>query len=460
MNYIERLHASIAPYLPEVLNDWIFRIQSSPLGVRFAKGASWILLGAVISRMLGLLSSILVARILGQTVFGELGIIQSTVGMLGTFAGFGLSITALKYVAELKIKDPERAGRIIYLSQLFSIITGAAMSLGLVASASFLAENALASPDLSIYLQISAMILFFNALMDTRFGSLAGFEAFKTITKINVMTGILTFPLMLGGAYLSGLWGATWALVASSAIGFLFSYRALVQKTRINGVQVSRSGSISELPLLWKFSLPAFLSSILVMPVNWACHAMLVNQADGYKEMGAYNAANQWFNALLFLPGILAQVMLPIMSEKIGNDEASSSNVILKYSVKLNILVVWPIVVLGGVSSPIIMGLYGESFADYWPTLIAILITAGILSIQLPVGQTITASGKMWAVMVINIAWASTFLIFTYTWVEWGSFGLALSRCCANFIHFIFTLIFAYHYFSRDDAKNQFLHRK
>src|ERR1022692_3038167 len=41
--------------------------------------------------------------------------IQSTVGMLGIFAGLGLGITATKYVAELRSHDPERAGRIIAL---------------------------------------------------------------------------------------------------------------------------------------------------------------------------------------------------------------------------------------------------------------------------------------------------------------------------------------------------------
>ncbi|NOZ40854.1 MAG: oligosaccharide flippase family protein [Planctomycetes bacterium] len=74
--------------------------------------------GAVISRGLMLVASILVARMLGKTVYGELGMIRSTVGMFGVFAGFGLGLTATKHVAEFRESDPERAGRIVGFTEL------------------------------------------------------------------------------------------------------------------------------------------------------------------------------------------------------------------------------------------------------------------------------------------------------------------------------------------------------
>ena len=50
--------------------------------------------------------------------------IQSTVGMFGVFAGFGLGLTATKHVAEFRQSDPERDGLIIGLSALIAIGTG------------------------------------------------------------------------------------------------------------------------------------------------------------------------------------------------------------------------------------------------------------------------------------------------------------------------------------------------
>ncbi|MDQ3920568.1 MAG: oligosaccharide flippase family protein, partial [Acidobacteriota bacterium] len=60
--------------------------------------------------------AVIAARCLGRKGYGELGIIQSTVGMFQVFAGFGLGLTATKYVAEFKRQNPERAGHIIAVS--------------------------------------------------------------------------------------------------------------------------------------------------------------------------------------------------------------------------------------------------------------------------------------------------------------------------------------------------------
>jgi len=47
---------------------------------------------------------------------GELGIIQNTIGMFGTLAGFGMGLTANKHVAEFKRTDPAPAERILGLA--------------------------------------------------------------------------------------------------------------------------------------------------------------------------------------------------------------------------------------------------------------------------------------------------------------------------------------------------------
>src|SRR5580704_4970230 len=96
------------------------KLESSPLGERLLRGTFWTLLGTIASRALGLAAAVFAARILGKMVYGELGILQSTVGMLGTFAGFGMGTTATKYVAELRSQDPVKTGGIIAISSLVS----------------------------------------------------------------------------------------------------------------------------------------------------------------------------------------------------------------------------------------------------------------------------------------------------------------------------------------------------
>ena len=110
---------------------------------RFARGAAWSLIGAVISQGLTLAACILTARILGRAGFGELGIVNTTVGMFGVFAGLGLGLTATKYVAEFRANDPARAGRILALSSAVAVVAGGVISVVLFLLAPFLATRTL-----------------------------------------------------------------------------------------------------------------------------------------------------------------------------------------------------------------------------------------------------------------------------------------------------------------------------
>ena len=419
------------------------RLEASPLGYRLAHGAFWSLVGAVISRALALLAAILVARQLGPEGFGELGIIQSTVGMFGVFAGFGLGMTATKYVAEFRRKDPAKAGRIMAMSGMVALISGGAVTAVLIGLAPWLATHTLAAPQLSGLLQDGGGLLFLGALNGAQTGALAGFEAFRTIAVVNFWGGVANFPLMVGGVYLAGLRGAVWGMVAALAVGWVLNHWALRLEARRFGVPFGWEGCWRESKVLFSFSLPALLSMIMVGPVNWACAAMLVNQPEGYREMGIFNAANQWFTALLFLPGILGQVVLPILSERIGHKDNKSSKKVLSLSIKLNVFCTAPIVVILCFFSGYIMALYGQNFSSGSLTLIVISITAFLVSIQNSVGQFIAASNVMWIGFLMNLGWALFFLIITLAIVDWGSLGLATARGIAYFMHSFWVFIYA-----------------
>ena len=64
---------------------------------------------AVVERLAGLLQSILLARVLGPTEFGAYGLLLSTVGMVASFAGLQMGMTATVHVARHRLSDPTRA---------------------------------------------------------------------------------------------------------------------------------------------------------------------------------------------------------------------------------------------------------------------------------------------------------------------------------------------------------------
>jgi O-antigen/teichoic acid export membrane protein len=392
-----------------------------------------------------LLASIFVARFLGKTSYGELGILQSTISMLGVFAGFGLGLTTTKHIAEYRVSDPSRAGRIMAISSIFALLSGATLSLILFVFSPWLAQNSLNAPHLTGVLRVASIILFISALNGAQTGALSGFESFKVIARINFIVGLTSFPTLVCGAWIWGLFGATWALVLNLAIHWLLNFMALRHEARRHKIRVTLSGCRPELPILWKFSLPAVLSSALVGPVNWTCNAFLVNQPNGYDEMAIYNVANQWHSMFIYLPGIINGVILPLLSSQITEDKTVNSRKILQLAIAINLLLTLIPVIAISIFSPYVMMLYGSSYHSGWSALVFALLTSCLIAVQSPVGQTIASSGKLWIGLVMNAGWATVFIACALALVAYGAVGLALSRFVAYLIHSAWVFLFAYY---------------
>ena len=422
------------------------RIENSPTGHRLTTGAFWSLSGAVVSRVLALGASILVARMLGKEEFGKLGIIQSTVGMFQVFAGFGLGLTATKYVAEFRDSDPLKTGRIIGLSAMVSAGTGVLMLLLLILFAPWLSTHTLAAPSLVGPLRLSALMLLLGALNGAQTGALAGFEEFKTIARVNVLAGLANFPLMVAGVYFAGLQGAIAALVASMGVNWILNHLALRSALRHARVPVSFSGNSAELKVLWRFSTPAVLAGVMVGPITWICNAMLVNQPNGYAEMGVFNAANQWRGAILFLPGVVEAIILPVLSNLRGVGDRLRYRKVLLYNIWFNGALTLAVAAVISVLAPFIMATYGKGFRSSYRVLILLSFSAVLTATIGVIGQAIASEDRMWWGMFLNMLWGCAMICASWLLVGYGAAGLALAVLISYLFHLL--TVGAYTYFS------------
>lgn len=411
------------------LRPIISRIENSPIGYRLAKGVFWSMVGSMISRGLMMCSTVLVARMLGKTVYGELGMVQSTVGMFGIFAGFGLGITATKHVAELRQSDPHRVGRIIGLSGLFAVGTGGVMASGLFFMAPWLATHTINAPHLASVLKVGAFILFINALNGAQTGALSGFEAFKTIANVNLFVGLISFPILVGGTYLGGLTGAVWALVINLCFNWLLNHLALRKEARRYSIPFTIKNCCRELPIIWNFALPATLSGIMVGPANWTCRALLAKQPDGYNELGILTAALAFQNLLIFVSNMLSAPLLSMVSNA---GESISENL-----EKANILSTWILGVV--VAIPLLCFpeiaelIFGHDYAtrSFQVTFALVLFCTSIMMFNGGLARILAAKNLLWWGFFSNTLWASMLIGSSIFLVGWGAPGLGVSLTLA-----------------------------
>ena len=413
------------------------------LRARFAVGAFWSVFGAVISRGFLLAASVVCAWSLGKEGFGALGMIQSTAGMFGVFAGLGLGITATKYVSEFRRQDPTKAGRILALSAFAAFIWGSVITGLLILLAPFLAEHVLAAPQLAKPLAIGSGLVFFGAINGAQTGALAGFEAFQTIARVNMYAGVVSFPLIVLGVSRGGLKGAIWGSVAALFINWALNNRALRRECAKANISYQFAGCRPELDILHHFSLPAFLGSILVVSAIWLCNALLARHPQGYAELGLYAAADKWRVAIVFVPTYVFAMVVPVLSNLHGESDGAGFRTVFRATLQLNAsLALLAALVIAAFAAPI-MAVYGNSFRGGQTVLIVLALSAIAEVLNAILGQPLIAARQMWWRFGFDVLLFAVLVGLAWVLIpKWGALGLAASYgvayACASLAIFVF----------------------
>ena len=71
--------------------------------------------------------------------------------------------------------------------------------------------------------------------------------------------------------------------------------------------------------MLFNYSLPAFLSGLMVTPVKWYVDSLLVSKS-GFNEMGVFTAALTFNNIILVGASMVSGPFIAIMAKKSGQE--------------------------------------------------------------------------------------------------------------------------------------------
>ncbi len=403
---IKHLCDWIAEASPAFLNPMWQRFRASPLWVRLAKGMFWSLMGAVVSRGVGVLSSIIVARILGLSAFGEFTTIQNTVIMFGSFAGLGLGVTATKYVAELRESAPDRCGRVLGLVLFVTLLGGGLTAVGFWFFAPLLAENLLGAARLAPLLRAGSTLILFGALQGVYLGGLGGFEAFKRVARVNWLGALLGTPLVVIGTLVGSLPGAVWGIVLQIVVTCGISHLALVNEAAQSGVRISYGLNRNDCSLLWRFTLPTFFSNLLFGSANWICGLMLIRQPNGFDQAALLNVAGSWRNMLIFLPTIVGGVLAPMLSNLYQAGNTTEFKKLLQRNLWINATVSLVLAIPISILSPWIMKSYGPGFSQGVPILILHALMTSLVAVNNLLSRSMQSSGRAWMDFSFNALWA------------------------------------------------------
>ena len=153
--------------------------------------------------------------------------------------------------------------------------------------------------------------------------------------------------------------------------------------------------------------------------------------------MGVFNAANQWRNLVLFVPGALGQVVLPMLSSLQAAGKRDRYLRALKLNAALNLLVCLAAALPVVVGSEWIMRTYGPDFRGRWLVLVLLVLSGALQAVIGVVGQALASLGRMWWGLTLNAAWAVELLVVTRLCLPLGATGLAVAYLVSYLLHLV-----------------------
>lgn len=424
------------------ISNLLTKYCKSDLSRRMLNGTFWSFTGTAAAKFIVLIAGIICARILGKDGYGELGIIRSTINVFITLGIAGLGVTATKFISEYRTNNLNRIPSIYSITTLFSILLAVITSVGIILFADLIASKSLNSPFLANDLRWGGILIFFTIMNGIQNGVLTGFERFKTIALNTLWGSIAEGIMMCMGAYYYDVTGAIIGYGLGYIIVFIYNRVAIRQIFKVHNINTNLfSFERSDLYILYKFSIPAALASLLVAPVYWVIKSLLV-RTDGFSQLAIFEAADQWKIIILFIPSAISNVVLPILSSVVNQSKQDFWKV-LKINIYLNAGISFILTCIVCLFGSYIMNLYGKDFGGSL-TLIILCASTIFTSISTVVGLSISSRNKMWTGFAFNLLWAVFIIGLSYTFLSYnyGAKGLAMAILCSYALLSILQLIY------------------
>jgi O-antigen/teichoic acid export membrane protein len=424
------------------VHQFILRLSVSQIFRRILYGSFWNAVLNLWGKGISFVGTVIIVRMIGREAFGEFGMLSTTIAMFGMFTTFSISQTATKYIAQYRTVDKEKAGRIIGLTFIFSAVLGILMLLCVMIFADVMAVKALNAPHLKNSLQLMGLGLLFSAVNGAQNGIIAGFEGFKANALVGVISNLGLTVLKVFLTYLYGFKGAIVGITIEPVLTYLITYFLTRNLIRSNDVKIRFKDAFKESGILLHYSLPSLLTGLLVFPANWYSMTLLAKSEGGYHELGAYNAANQWFNVLIFLPYILSSTFLPVFSDMIARNQLKEIDRIIKIAIFIVSVVFVFLNAVFLLFGDQISLIYGNDFKGIGFLLNLVVFSLLPQALSIILSNLLAALNRMWLGFAINLLWCIILLGSANLFLPFGAEGLVSARILAFTVNFIIMLIF------------------
>lgn len=394
------------------------------LGNPLSQGVIWSGIGSAIFQILTVVGSVLTAKLLGPDLFGEYGVVQTTVATITSFIGSAISLTAAKFVAERSEGGSSGVSHVASNLLGLSALIGALGTIGVVLAAPAISHRAFNSATLAGPLRLGAIAMLCSLVASTQAGVLVGLGQFRRQAYVNVARGLV---FVIATLLLTRRFGLTGAIISFVLVNVCWVVGNQIEISQF--CRISFSEMLVRPWELWRrlgsFSLPALLQATVSPVAIWLTTSVLGRRPGGLHELGIFNAANLWRYAILFVPLATSQPLLTFLARARAAGDVALYRRRFLGGVVLGMAAVIAAVIVVLLGNELIVGSYGAKFDEARKVLPVVVLGSALAAYAIIASPLIYTLDHMWAGVVFNMIWCAALIVCCELFVTRGALGFA-----------------------------------
>lgn len=378
--------------------------------MNFFRNTLWALTGSIGVRVIGLSTSVMLARLLTPEIFGLVGMALVVVGFIYVIQEAGLS----SYLVQVKVISK----KVVTTTFILNIILSVFLIVVLLLLAPFISQF-YEQPEIEPLLYYSCLGIFIGSLGITQRGILMRNKKFKKISFIDITAEICTAFVAILLALLK---------FPMLAVGFSMLFRPAIQSIMLVALiglrEVMGKADFGLIKDIFPFSLNVLGTRIVNFARNNVDY-LLIGKLLGSSSLGLYTIAFQWSTIVRFyFSQSIANVAFPEVARH-QNDLKKVGTIYINLLKKISFITFPLCIGLAIVAPEFIEFLYGAKWLEVVPVL-QILMFAGVLSsLGTIVGSILKGIGRPDIEFRINMFSLLSFIIMVLIGSWWGIKGVA-----------------------------------
>jgi O-antigen/teichoic acid export membrane protein len=381
------------------------------------------ILSSFLTKFVVLLSNIYYSRNSTQEDFGKYSFFITNVTLISEFLTLGLNATITQHVAA----NNEERDRIHFFKTSLTLLSIIFLNLSFlnyfIRLNLFLNDNLIAVYALII---ISLFTAFLNGLKD-----------YKNIIILNVLYSFCFVFASFFSIYQKIEIQITFKYLFLFFALIIFSYFILYQKSS----KIFSFDFLKYKNKYFKYTIPAFLSTIFVAPLIVKCYQDIVN-SYGYSEFAILNIANQWKSIVLIAPMIFSKFLLAIFSSNINNKERFVY--LLKLNLIINFIITLVLSLFVFLFSGHLMSIFGIDSKVNNSVVFFLALSTIPTALNDVVGQAIASRENYWYGFFLNMLWAFVLIFCFYVLFDTNAIGFAFSMLISYTVLLMFSIFYTY----------------